>query len=958
MWILPRVVPLADTYLFVVSEQQGFVQLLEYQSGFFSGLLRTVAQTSHEKYRIVLVKADGSQVLLAVSSTLQGIQKHWDHVVNALLPYVAEMDDLHDQVQFVVDKVFGLAQLEEGEEGKNEERIKDFRNFFPSLEAEKFVTYRDSVLWFENGSMIPYTGTLFLTQESIAFKSSAFKRIVPFNRITSITKELTLGMVSKSIKITTTGDSEVKAPKSPRNSKSSLPLEIHLTALDRNSTWVVLDSLWQDYVEKWRRQLDPNGLGKESHQNRISKNMAQVEKDVQKEKFYAEFQVVDSPNANTTFTCFLWISSAYMIGTLYITDNFMCFRTSDPFSEAYRLVVAWINITKLEPVNSFLGLTQNGIKIQTRSGNEFTLCTPQNRDDLWLLMQRTCTGRLFYKERMLKVVSSVAVCSEIPSSDDEDEGKEKIDPPTKLEPKEGKDKESTEGERGTKSPRSFHYESAEEVTMAWALDPEIISAPRFKESERRKHEIWNEYFKVYGVMMEPIVTQRFADILLDEGTPHALRGQMWQLCSGSIHKKEAFPGYYHSILTQPFAVSDVKERKHQKRVREEIERDLTRSLPRHPYYRAGAGEGVAKLRNVLRAYSRRSPQIGYCQAMNIVAATMLLYMGEEDAFWLLSAICEDIVPDYYSEGLQLIGSIVDLQIFVNLAKIYLPRLEQHMNKIGLPVETVSLPWFMCFFIGYIPWTVSLRVVDLVLGFGTNVLFQIGLAVLYICEEKLLKLSSPENLTQIIKENVTNAQQLIDLAFFQYGDLPLDDIKAMRKKQTFSIMSDIQQKNNVKALREIQKKYENKLTQNEIAKIFEDFSNLAEKKTVDKEQIENAIDFNQFSELIGQYVANLNTKRQRQDEEGNVAVLSLLFHTNNRKDKKTMSLNDFLEVYVPLAKGNARQQFDRIFFSLLFFFILFYFLFFSFLFFFFFYSLFLLCSLLLSTLHTRRAYHCC
>lgn len=54
MWVLPRIVPLADTYLFVVSAEQGFMQILEHQSGFFSGLLRTVAQTSHEKYRYIL----------------------------------------------------------------------------------------------------------------------------------------------------------------------------------------------------------------------------------------------------------------------------------------------------------------------------------------------------------------------------------------------------------------------------------------------------------------------------------------------------------------------------------------------------------------------------------------------------------------------------------------------------------------------------------------------------------------------------------------------------------------------------------------------------------------------------------------------------------------------------------------------------------------------------------------
>lgn len=229
------------------------------------------------------------------------------------------------------------------------------------------------MLWVENGSLIPHSGTLFLTQvsspefeatvphlttqlfkpqeilsyssvqESVAFKSSQFRRILPFQCISGITKQMTLGMVSKSIKITTTGDAlAISAaqgnhpPRSPRSHHKdpSIPLEITLTSIDRNSTWVVLDSLWQDYVGKWRRKLDPNGLGKESHQNRISKNMAQLEKDMQKVKFYTEFQVTDSPNPNTTFTGLLWITSAYMIGTIFVTDNFLCmchFRICCPF---------------------------------------------------------------------------------------------------------------------------------------------------------------------------------------------------------------------------------------------------------------------------------------------------------------------------------------------------------------------------------------------------------------------------------------------------------------------------------------------------------------------------------------------------------------------------------------------------------------------------------------------------
>ena len=129
-------------------------------------------------------------------------------------------------------------------------------------------------------------------------------------------------------------------------------------------------------------------------------------------------------------------------------------------------------------------------------------------------------------------------------------------------------------------------------------------------------------------------------------------------------------------------------------VADQIRRDIPRTFPTNSII--STEEGKERLRRVLGAYSERNPTLGYCQSMNFVAGSLLIFMEEENAFWTFAAIIEDILPkDYYT--LNLLGCRVDQQMFTQCIKWKLPRIGEHLEATDCVLEPVTCSWFMsCF----------------------------------------------------------------------------------------------------------------------------------------------------------------------------------------------------------------------------------------------------------------------
>ncbi|XP_034033101.1 TBC1 domain family member 10A [Thalassophryne amazonica] len=175
----------------------------------------------------------------------------------------------------------------------------------------------------------------------------------------------------------------------------------------------------------------------------------------------------------------------------------------------------------------------------------------------------------------------------------------------------------------------------------------------------------------------------------------------------------------------------------------QIALDLQRSFPTHRSLMGDspeAIEGQAKLFRVLIACARYNPQVGYTQGMSYIAAVLLMQMGEEEAFWALTALLDK--PKYLAELFDLNLTKVQDQVkaFDQFLKHRKPRFSQHMESVGVLSVHFVTPWFLTLFTSLPCWDSVLAVWDRIILHGLSAVFGTALTIIELLEPRLMDLN--------------------------------------------------------------------------------------------------------------------------------------------------------------------------------------------------------------------------
>jgi hypothetical protein len=88
--------------------------------------------------------------------------------------------------------------------------------------------------------------------------------------------------------------------------------------------------------------------------------------------------------------------------------------------------------------------------------------------------------------------------------------------------------------------------------------------------------------------------------------------------------------------------------------------------------------------------------------MNLITSTLLLvHADEEEAFWMLAAIVERILPEHFFSP-SLLPSRACPLVLLDYVQEFTPKLHAHLTSLGVDLAAICFSWFLSLFTDCLP----------------------------------------------------------------------------------------------------------------------------------------------------------------------------------------------------------------------------------------------------------------
>lgn len=810
MWVKPEEVLLANA-LWVTERANPYFVLQRRKgygggglTGLLVGTLDTVMDSKTPPYRI-LHQTPESEISYSVSvaNNKAEIHKDWEWIEQNMMETLGSFENDEDATEFVKCKIESMFTHEHktGEVDEEAENYKTstrkFMKLFNMPKEEKLVNQYSCSLWKNN---IPRQGWMYLSVNHLCFYSFLMgkeaKVIIRWTDITKLEKGNNM-LFPESIRVSTR-EGEFVFSMLLRSSET-------FRLMEQLANMAMKQLMQEGGFEEDKSIVDRT-------KKRTPKRMSSIKRDLdaraRSDAFRSAFCLPLDEKLDGDTDCVLWtpFNKQHVWGRLYLSSNYICFASR-------------VDIVEQSMVTSQRQVRKRKVRrehpiINSQVRDLVTVVIPLREVVLVEKVDNAASGELGTDSLVVTTKGKHNfIFSQLPVREfilqKLSDFLSKVDEPSDKSPS----RQNSTCEPESSAPDEIQFQPAL-VSVFHRRNSDELSA-----RETIKEHLWNVHFSEFGRGVCMYRTHKTQELIL-QGLPEKFRGEIWMLFSGAINEMATNKGYYRNLVEQSLGKYTLAS--------DEIERDLHRSLPEHPAFQSDLG--ISALRRVLTAYAWRNPTIGYCQAMNIVTSVLLLYVSEEEAFWLLTSICERLLPDYYNT--KVVGALIDQNVFEDLINENLPALHQKLEDLGL-LSMISLSWFLTIFLSVMPFNCAVSIMDCFFYDGARVIFQVALTILDNKQEELLEAKEEGEAMTILSsylENITNKDStmphiahtssmcsslaekkepsvdvavLIDDSYRKYGHISNQDIDKLRLKYRLQVVQHIEDSTKKNVLRSVQ-----------------------------------------------------------------------------------------------------------------------------------------------------------